>query len=112
MPGPDVDIEFHTIFSEADETAEERAPARLKSRIYSALIAAEQETGPLRSLEQTYSSGRGLCIFERFVQIAPVVESAKSPFFCWVCHGRILGENVDRAPIFWEHCPYADFHRS
>jgi len=112
MPGPDEDIEFLTTFSEVDQTAEERAPARLKSRIYSALIAAEQETGPLKSLQRTYSCGRGLCIFERLVQIAPIGETAKSPFFCRVCHARILGENADHAPIYWQNCPYADFHRS
>ncbi|MGH9822362.1 MAG: hypothetical protein ACREDR_03810 [Blastocatellia bacterium] len=109
MPRSKPEHEFFNLFSEADRAPDEAAPSRLKSRIYSTLIAAEQESGPLRSLQESHSSGHGLCVFERLVQIAPIGEKAKSPFFCWVCHGRVLGENIEHAPIRWKHCPYADF---
>jgi DNA-directed RNA polymerase specialized sigma24 family protein len=30
---------------------------------------------------------------------------------CRVCHARVLAEHVEEAPIFWKHCPCADFQR-
>ena len=87
-----------------------RAPSRLKSRIYSALIERQQSDGTLLSLSEVKARGRRLCVFEELVQIAPVRESAKQPNFCRVCHARILSENVENAPIYWPGCPYAQFH--
>ena len=66
--------------TDALESEDTQAPPRVKSRIYSALVTHLADTGPLKSLSQTASAGRSLCIFE-------------SP------------------PIFWPHCPYAQFHR-
>ena len=86
-----------------------RAPARLKSRIYSALIERQQSDGPLLSLSEVKARGRRLCVFEELVQIAPVGESTKQPNFCRVCHARILAENVENAPVYWSGCPYAQF---
>ena len=86
-----------------------RAPSRLKSRIYSALIARQVRQGPLLSLTVTKESGRKLCVFEELVQIAPVGESAKHCNLCSVCHARILAEHVENAPVFWPGCPYAQF---
>lgn len=104
--------ELLAMFFEPDEAApRECAPSRVKARIYSALIREQQETGPLQSLSETQAAGRGLCIFEQLVQIAPVGEKAKSPFFCWTCHARILAENLEKAPIFWGHCPYVAFQK-
>ena len=112
MPGHERDDELFRMFSESDEAAfEERAPSRVKARIYSALIREQQETGPLQSLSETRAAGRGLCIFEELVQIAPVGEKAKSPFFCWTCHARLLAENLENAPIFWANCPYVAFQK-
>ena len=87
-----------------------RAPARLKSRIYSALMRRAAEAGPLRSLTATEEVGYALCVFEKFVQILPLGTTLDSLNYCRVCHGRILGEKLDSAPIFWKGCPYADFH--
>ena len=61
------------------------------------------------SLDQTVAAAYGVCVFEKLVQIAPVGESAKSRFFCQVCHARVLAEAFDNAPIYWPHCPYVDF---
>ena len=86
-----------------------RAPSRLKSKIYSTLIARQSQNGPLLSVTATKESGRKLCVFEELVQIAPVGESAKCLNLCRVCHARILGERVENAPVFWPGCPYARF---
>jgi len=103
--------EFRALLLEPEESGE-RAPSSLKARLYSALVGKQQESGPLASLELTASAGYDLCVFERLVQIAPVGERAKSPFFCQVCHARVLAEHFDRAPIFWAGCPYVKFKES
>ena len=90
----------------------ERAPSSLKARLYSALIRKQQETGPLASLQASVAAGHNICVFEKIVQIAPVGEKAKSPFFCEVCHARVLAEHFDNAPVFWEGCPYVKFKES
>lgn len=86
-----------------------RAPSRLKSRIYSALVERQRKDGPLLSLSKVKARGRKLCIFEELVQIAPVGEAAKQPNFCHICHARIVAENVENAPVYWPGCPYAQF---
>ena len=88
------------------------APARLKAKIYSALVEQLSETGPLLSLAATKAAGSGLCVFEQAVAVLPLGERIGSMNPCRVCHARLLAEKLDRAPIFWPHCPYAEFHRS
>jgi hypothetical protein len=92
-----------------DHLSRLKAPARLKSRTYTALIHAQQETGSLLDLTGTKNSGRELCVFEQLVQIAPVSHRVESKFFCQVCHARILAENTEHPPIFWRGCPYVKF---
>ena len=114
MPA-DFDFEFKSLFSQLKETSEEvggRAPSSLKARLYSALVRRQQEGGPLASLDATVASGHEICVFEKLVQIAPVAERLKSPFFCEVCHARVLAEKLDNPPIFWPHCPYVEFKKS
>ncbi len=89
---------------------DERAPARLKARIYSSLIQRLSETGTLLSLTATKASGSALCVFEETVASLPVGERIKSMNPCSVCHARVLAERLDTAPIFWPHCPYSEFH--
>jgi hypothetical protein len=108
MSDADSDLEFGRLLGEPRVSAE-RVPSSLKARLYSALIREQQVTGPLASLDATVAAGRDICVFEKLVQIAPLGETAKSPFFCRVCHARILGEAFDNPPIFWVHCPYAEF---
>jgi hypothetical protein len=91
------------------EQNHETAPSSLKARLYSLLIHKQQETGPLASLDVSVSWGYGICVFEKLVQIVPVSAAAKSPFFCQVCHARVVGEHFDHPPIFWAHCPYVQF---
>lgn len=108
MPYPDSDeTRFEQLFAESATSA--KVPASLKARLYSGLIRAQQSTGPLASLDATVSAGRPICIFEKLVQISPIGERAKSSFFCSVCHARVLAERLDRPPVFWPACPYAEF---
>jgi hypothetical protein len=112
MPHNPNDDPWRRIFGQAQDSRDEvKASSRLKARVYSALIREQQRSGPLESLSDTQAREHGLCAFEKLVQIAPIGETAKTPFFCWVCHARILAETIDGAPIYWNHCPYAKFQK-
>ena len=108
MTNRDEEREFGRLLSQPETTAEP-APSSMKARLYSALIREQQKQGALASLNDTVADGYGICVFEKLVQIAPVGEKAKSPFFCHVCHARILAENFDNPPVYWRHCPYVAF---
>ena len=97
----------------ADATAEiapERAPARLKSKVYSALVARMAESGPLLDLAATKKAGARLCVFENALTIVPLGTDIRSKNPCRICHARVLGERMEHAPVFWPGCPYAGFH--
>ena len=87
-----------------------RAPSRLKSQLYSALVVAQAASGPLRSLPATKGSGRPLCVFENVLGVIPD-ERVTSMNPCRVCHARVLAERFESPPIYWPHCPYVDFQR-
>jgi hypothetical protein len=109
MTNPEEERQFSAMLSETPEEIGRAAPSSLKAKLYSALVREQQKSGPLASLDETVAAGYGICVFERLVQISPVGERAKSPFFCQVCHARMLAEAFDNPPIFWEHCPYVAF---
>jgi hypothetical protein len=111
MPESEFGMQLSALLSESGQE-EERAPSSLKARLYSALVRKQQESGPLASLQTTVLAGHPICVFEKLVQITPVNEKAKSPFFCQVCHARVLAEHFDNAPIFWPGCPYVKFKES
>ena len=91
-----------------EEDAAPASSSRLKSRILSMLIDLEQDEGPLRILRESREAGERLCIFEQAVAMLPSDElQSRNP--CSVCHARVLGETVEKAPIFWPGCPYAKF---
>jgi hypothetical protein len=92
------------------EPPDARAPATLKARVYSAVVARMAQSGPLEDLRRTRQAGGRLCVFEQSLTLLPIGTDllAKNP--CRVCHARVLGERVTRAPIFWPGCPYSDFH--
>lgn len=105
------DDELFARLAEVTESSQEgaRVPSRLKSRLYSALIRKQEESGPLLSLTGTRQTGLDLCVFERFWELIPIGQRAKSFNCCSVCHARLLGERVERAPIYWDGCPYVAF---
>ncbi len=104
---------FERIFADADPAGKSdlRAPARLRSRTYSLLTLRQAESGPLLSVSETKASGRGLCVFEELARIAPFGEGFKRRNFCRACHARKLAEVLKKAPIYWGHCPYAEFQK-
>ena len=87
-----------------------RAPANLKARIYSALVARMAEAGPLLDLRSTKEAGGHLCVFENALAVLPLGTDLHSRNPCRVCHARVLGERMPHAPIFWPGCPYSEFH--
>lgn len=87
------------------------APASVKARLYTRLVHEQQESGRLASVTETKQAGWGLCVFEELVQITPVGAPLKSKFYCDVCHARLLAEHLDDPPIWWPHCPYAEFKK-
>ncbi|HUY15659.1 MAG TPA: hypothetical protein VMX16_18820 [Terriglobia bacterium] len=88
-----------------------RAPSRLRSRIYSALMLLESAQGRLRSIPATKAEGHDLCVFEELVRIAPVGDDLKSLNICRICHARLLGEVMENPPIYWGGCPYVSFKK-
>ena len=96
--------------TDAVPEASERAPSRLKSRLYSALVVEQSASGPLRSLPATEASGRPLCVFENLLRVVPD-ERITSLNPCRVCHARLLAERFESPPIYWSHCPYVAFQR-
>jgi len=108
------DEEIFERLAKATESApqrERRAPARLKSRVYSALMQRAAADGELRGLPETKSAGRGLCVFEEFMRSAPAGKKLKRVNICRVCHARVLAEALENPPIYWGHCPYAEFKK-
>jgi hypothetical protein len=102
--------EIEELMRLAQEAPEEgAASSRLRSRIYSALMLAEAAEGPLRSLGESESCGGELCIFEKLVEISPVDETLQSYNYCRICHGRVMGEQIENPPLYWPGCPYAQF---
>lgn len=89
-----------------------RAPARLKARIYSGMMLRESASTRLRSIPETKAEGHKLCVFEELVRIAPVSTKTKSLNICRVCHARVLGESMEKPPIYWANCPYVEFKKS
>jgi hypothetical protein len=104
------DVWFERLVDASTPLAPDRAPARLKSRIYSALVARMSETGPLLDLTATKTAGGHLCVFENAVALLPVGTAVRSKNPCQICHARVLGERMSHAPIFWPGCPYSEFH--
>ena len=99
---------FERLAETADLQDDSKVSTCLKSRIYSRMIVEMEKEGPLAPLSETLESGRGLCVFERLMAIAPGAATQEFQY-CKVCHARVLGERVEKAPIFWPCCPYSDF---
>lgn len=102
---------FEILTQEPDDATSVRAPARLKSRIYSALVRQQETSGPLLSLAETRAKGSQLCVFEDLWQRATSAGTAQCFNCCSLCHARVLAEHFERAPIYWSNCPYVGFGR-
>jgi hypothetical protein len=104
------DVWFERLAEATGRMGEEPAPASLKSKVYSSVVARMARAGPLLDLKEVREAGGHLCVFERAVAALPVGAGIRSMNPCRVCHARVLGERMDRAPIFWPGCPYSEFH--
>lgn len=96
--------------AETESGTVEHAPARLRSKIYSALVARMAESGALRDLAETKQAGGHLCVFENALVMLPIGAGIRSTNPCRICHARVLGERMEHAPVFWPGCPYSTFH--
>ena len=102
---------WFTQLAGAADVLPERAPARLTSKIYSAVVARMAESGSLLGLTATQDAGGHLCVFEHALTLKPMAAiGLDSTNPCRICHARVLGERMDHAPIFWPGCPYSEFH--
>ena len=104
------DLWFEQLAEATGAATGEHAPATLKSKIYSRVVARMAESAPLLDLIDTKKTG-DLCIFENILTLLPLGADVRSKNPCRICHARVLGERVEQAPIFWPGCPYAEFHR-
>jgi hypothetical protein len=104
------DLWFERLADATGERSQQRAPATLKSKIYSALVARMAESGPLLDLADVRAAGGRLCVFEAALTVLPLGADVRSMNPCRICHARVLGERATNAPIFWPGCPYAEFH--
>jgi hypothetical protein len=104
------DLWFERLAEASGPATGGRAAANLKSRIYSALVERMAEAGPLLDLRSTKEEGGHLCVFENALAVVPLGTGLHSRNPCRVCHARVLGERMPRAPIFWPGCPYSEFH--
>ena len=84
----------------------------LKSKIYSRLLQEATAEGKLQPLRESRDAGYALCFWETFVDILPAGKQLGEFNHCQVCHGRVLGENWEKAPIPWTGCPYGGFRKS
>jgi len=103
------DAFFKSLAATEEKVGRLRAPSRLKSRVFSALIKRQQQSGPLATLDESKTEGRDLCVFEELARLAPLAPGQKSFNYCRICHARVLGEKMENAPIFWDGCPYVRF---
>lgn len=105
----DDDRSFELLARQPEEAETERAPSRLKARLYTSLVQKQQESGRLRTLAETQANGYRLCVFEGLWARVTSAETAQSFNCCSVCHARALAEHLEAAPIYWGHCPYVAF---
>jgi hypothetical protein len=104
------DLWFEWLANATGQLSQERAPASLKSKVYSALVTRMADFGALLDLRDTKEAGGHLCVFENALTVLPMGSDIRSMNPCRICHARVLGERMEHAPIFWPGCPYSEFH--
>jgi hypothetical protein len=104
------EVWFQQLADATGFASEDRAPAHLKSKVYSSLVTSMAQSGPLLDLRDVKGAGGHLCVFEHAIAMLPVGAGVGSMNPCRICHARVLGERLQHAPIFWPGCPYSEFH--
>ena len=80
---------FERLAAVTADAPEVRAPARLKSKVYSAVVQRIAESGPLRDLRTTKDAGGHLCVFENALSMLPLGTDIRSMNPCRICHARV-----------------------
>jgi hypothetical protein len=104
------EVWFQQLADMTRSASEDRAPAHLKSKVYSSLVTSMAQSGPLLDLRDVKDAGGHLCVFEQAIALLPLGAGVASMNPCRICHARVLGERLKHAPIFWPGCPYSEFH--
>jgi hypothetical protein len=104
------EVWFQQLAEATEFAGDDRAPAHLKSTVYSSLVTCMAQSGPLLDLKDVKAGGGHLCVFEQAIALLPAGASVGSTNPCRICHARVLGERLQHAPIFWPGCPYSEFH--
>ena len=104
------EVWFQQLADATGLASEDRAPARLKSQVYSSLVTSMAQSGLLLDLRDVKDAGGHLCVFEHAIAVLPVGAGVGARNPCRICHARVLGERLEHAPIFWPGCPYSEFH--
>jgi hypothetical protein len=61
------EVWFQQLADATDIAGEDRAPAQLKSKVYSSLVTSMAQSGPLLDLSNVKDAGGHLCVFEQAV---------------------------------------------
>ena len=104
------EVWFQQLADATGFASEDRAPAHLKSKVYSSLVTSMAQSGPLLDLKDVKDGGGHLCVFEQAIAMLPIEAGVRSTNPCRICHARVLGERLEHPPIFWPGCPYSEFH--
>jgi hypothetical protein len=104
------DLWFQQLAEKTGNLIDEPAPANLKSKVYSSVVATMARSGALLDLRAVSEAGGHLCVFEHAIASLPIGAALRSMNPCRICHARVLGERLEHAPIFWPGCPYSEFH--
>ena len=86
------DVWFEMLAETAPLIEESAASSCFKSRMYSRLIEAQEQVGPLAPLDETSKAGVKLCVFERIMTVAPseALQQAGWNHLSWGPVGRTL----------------------
>ena len=80
---------FEWLANATGHLSQERAPASLKSKVYSALVTRMADFGSLLDLRDTKDAGGHLCLFENALTVLPMGSDIRSMNPCRICHARV-----------------------
>ena len=92
------EVWFQQLAATTRFAGEDRAPAHLKSKVYSSMVTNMAQSGPLLDLRDVKDGGGHLCVFEHALAMLPVEAGVGSMNPCRICHARVLGERLGMRP--------------
>ena len=88
------EVWFQQLADTTGFAGDDRAPAHLKSKVYSSIVTNLAQSGPLLDLRDVKDAGGHLCVFEHALAMLPVGAGVGSTNPCRICHARVLGERL------------------